>query len=80
MTLIFGQFPQRAFASRQFASRAIVGSVAEEVDVPSSILGSGPPARRRRLLLKRNEMSNEKSELDEEILAAITVFITLENN
>jgi len=80
MILIFGQFPQRAFVSGQFASRAIVGSVAEEITPPSSILGSGPPATRRRLLLKRNELSNENSELDEEIMAAITVFVTLENN
>jgi hypothetical protein len=80
MTLIFGQFPQRAFVSGQFVSRGIVGSVTSEVDVPDSILGSGPPARRRRMLIRHNDMSNEQSKLDEEVMAAITVFITLETN
>jgi hypothetical protein len=89
MTLLFGQLPQNGFALGQFVLHALVGSVGDvvippveppvvppHVTRPSGDDGRGhPPA-----YVLRDQIWPEPPATDDEVAAAIAVFLTIEND
>lgn len=79
MTLLFGQHPQGGMADRQIVTHGMVGSIGDLTPSQrlSPMSGGGGGAR---TYFRRNTITAVAPELDDDVIAALTVFTILEND
>ena len=90
MTLLFGQFPQGAFAAGQFVLHAMVGGVGDPVvpqvpPTPPQVVRPNAPQGRgvdpaMVAYVRREQILRSPPAVDEELAAAIVVLFTLETD
>lgn len=80
MTLLFGQLPQRSTVDRQIVTHGMVGSIGDltpPLPLPPMGGGGGGGAR---TYFRRNTITAVAPILDDDVIAALTVFTILEND
>ena len=80
MTLLFGQHPQGSMADRQTVTHGMVGSIGDLTPPrPLPPMGGGGGGGGR-TYFRRNTITPVAPILDDDVIAALTVFTILEND
>lgn len=80
MILLFGQVPQRSTVDRQTVLHGLVGSIADLTPpVPTPPIGGGGGSYYGKTYIRRNSITPVEPELDEDLIAALTIFTLLRN-
>ena len=79
MTLLFGQHPQGSMADRQTVIHGMVGSIGD-LTPPRPLPPMGGGGGGGRTYFRRNTITPVAPILDDDVIAALTVFTILEND